>query len=193
MELDPLNGAFNQALYFNRACAYHKLRKFEEALADCDAAIALNKEYAKAYLKRGDIKMDQELWEEAIQEYSKLKNLAPQTPGLREKLRAAQLELKKSKRKDYYKILGVDKGDGDSMIKKAYRKAAILWHPDKHVSKSEEEQKEAEAKFKDIGEAYAVLSDPKKRQMYDDGADIEEIDQGGAGGGMGGMNPNDIF
>ena len=45
--------------------------------------------------------------------------------------------------------------------------------------------------FKDIGEAYAVLSDAKKRQMYDDGADIEEIEQGGSG--MGGMNPNDIF
>ena len=45
--------------------------------------------------------------------------------------------------------------------------------------------------FKDCGEAYSILSDPKKRQMYDDGADIEELNQGG--GGMGGMNPNDIF
>ena len=46
--------------------------------------------------------------------------------------------------------------------------------------------------FKDVGEAYSILSDAKKRQMYDDGADIEELNQGG-GGGMGGMNPNDIF
>ena len=80
------------------------------------------------------------------------------------------------------------------MIKKAYRKAAVVWHPDKHSTKSEEEQKEAEAKFKDIGEAYSVLSDAQKRQMYDDGADIEEINQGGpGGGGPGGMTPNDIF
>ena len=42
-------------------------------MADCEAAIALNPEYAKAYLKRGDIKMDMELWEEAVQEYNKLK------------------------------------------------------------------------------------------------------------------------
>lgn len=91
-------------------------------MAECDAAIALNTEYAKAYLKKGDIKMDQELWEEAVQEYSKLKNIAPQTPSLREKLRAAQLEVKKSKRKNYYAILDVVKGDGDSIIKKAYRK-----------------------------------------------------------------------
>lgn len=78
---------------------------------------------------------------------------------MREKLRACQLEIKKSKRKNYYDILGVDKGAGESQIKKAYRKAAVVWHPDKHSTKSEEEQKEAEAKFKDIGEAYAVLSD----------------------------------
>jgi len=57
-----------------------------------------------------------------VQEYSKLKNVAPSTAGLREKLRTAQIELKKSKRKDLYKILGVEKGDGDSIIKKAYRK-----------------------------------------------------------------------
>lgn len=70
---------------------------------------------------------------------------------------------------------------------------AIKWHPDKHSQGTEEEQKAAEAKFKDIGEAYGVLSDQKKRQMYDEGADIDEINQGGGCGGMGGMNPNDIF
>ena len=89
--------------------------------------------------------------------------------------------------------MGVDKGDGESMVKKAYRKQAVIWHPDKHSTKSEEEQKVAESKFKDIGEAYAVLSDQQKRKMYDEGADIEEIEQGGGAGGMGGMNPNDIF
>ena len=79
LELDPLNGVFNQTLYFNRACAYHKIGENEKAMEDCDAAIALNKEYAKAYMKKGDIKMDQELREEAIHEYNKLKNIAPQT------------------------------------------------------------------------------------------------------------------
>lgn len=52
--------------------------------------------------------------------------------------------------------------------------------------------KEAEVKFKEIGEGYGILSDPQKKQMYDEGMDLEEINQGGRGGG-GGMDPNDIF
>ena len=134
------------------------------------------------------------MWEEALHEYSKLKQVAPQTAGLREKVRVAQLEIKKAKRKNYYEILGVDKGAGESEVKKAYRKKAIQWHPDKHANSTPEEQKQAEATFKDIGEAYGVLSDQQKRKMYEDGADIEEINQGGGHGGHGGgMDPNDIF
>lgn len=59
--------------------------------------------------------------------------------------------------------MDVPKDGDEAAIKKAYRKKAVEWHPDKHNTKSEEEVKEAEAMFKDIGEAYAVLSDPKKR------------------------------
>ena len=129
-------------------------------MGDLADAIKSNPEYAKAYFKRGDIKLEMKLYDEAIAEYSKVKEFAPQTPGLREKLRHAQLELKKSKRKDLYKILGVDPGAGETMIKKAYRKAAIQWHPDKHATGTEEEKAEAEVKFKELGEAYAILSDP---------------------------------
>ncbi|MCI5121956.1 MAG: J domain-containing protein [Candidatus Electrothrix sp. AUS4] len=63
---------------------------------------------------------------------------------------------------EYYKILGVDKTASAAEIKKAYRKLAVKYHPDKNPN-----NKEAEAKFKEISEAYAVLSDEKKRQEYD--------------------------
>lgn len=56
-----------------------------------------------------------------------------------------------------------------------------------------QEQQQAEKMFKDVGEAYAVLSDPQKKQRYDQGADIDELDGGGGGGMPGGMDPNDIF
>ena len=64
--------------------------------------------------------------------------------------------------KDYYKILGVDKKAPQDEIKKAYRKLAVKYHPDKNPG-----NKEAEVKFKEIGEANEVLSDPEKRKLYD--------------------------
>lgn len=63
--------------------------------------------------------------------------------------------------KDYYKILGIAKGASDDDIKKAYRKQALKWHPDKNKTAN------AEEKFKEVAEAYEVLSDPKKREIYD--------------------------
>ncbi|KAL6562110.1 hypothetical protein OROGR_003117 [Orobanche gracilis] len=64
---------------------------------------------------------------------------------------------------DYYKILQVDRSAKDDDLKKAYRKLAMKWHPDKNPNN----KKEAEAKFKQISEAYEVLSDPQKRAVYD--------------------------
>jgi molecular chaperone DnaJ len=69
--------------------------------------------------------------------------------------------------KNYYETLGVERGTGAEEIKKAYRGLAQQWHPDKHQSASEEERHGAEEKFKEISEAYAVLSDPEKRNNYD--------------------------
>merc|ERR1712203_591448 len=92
----------------------------------------------------------------------------------RQLLQEAKLELKKSKRKDYYKILGVEKSANDDEIKKAYRKRAMVHHPDRHSSASEDEKKDHETKFKEVGEAYAILSDEKKRRMYDSGQDMED-------------------
>jgi len=90
-------------------------------------------------------------------------------------------------KRDYYDILGVSKGAAKDEIKKAYRKVAIKYHPDKNP-----DDNKAEDKFKEAAEAYEVLSDTSKRQRYDqfghDGL------RGGAGGfGGGGMNMEDIF
>ncbi|XP_022867770.1 dnaJ homolog subfamily B member 3-like [Olea europaea var. sylvestris] len=63
---------------------------------------------------------------------------------------------------DYYNILKVNRNASDEDLKKAYRRLAMIWHPDKNANTLE-----AEAKFKQISEAYDVLSDPEKRQIYD--------------------------
>ena len=72
------------------------------------------------------------------------------------------LAIKEMAKRDYYEVLGVDKKATDEEIKKAYRKIAIKYHPDRNPG-----DKEAEEKFKEAAEAYDVLHDPKKRQQYD--------------------------
>ena len=89
-------------------------------------------------------------------------------------------------KRDYYEVLGVDKSASAEDIKKAYRKCAIKYHPDKNPG-----DKEAEEKFKEAAEAYEVLSDPQKRQRYDQ---FGFAGMGGASGfSGGGMSMEDIF
>ena len=87
-------------------------------------------------------------------------------------------------KRDYYEVLGVGKDASDDEIKKAFRKLAIKYHPDKNPG-----DKEAEAKFKEANEAYSVLSDKTMRQRYDQ---FGHAGVGGAGGGAGG-NPFEGF
>lgn len=92
-------------------------------------------------------------------------------------------------KRDYYEVLGISKGASESEIKKAYRKMAIKYHPDKNPG-----DKEAEEKFKEAAEAYEVLSNPDKKARYDQyGHAGMGGGAGGFGGGFGGMNMDDIF
>ena len=72
-----------------------------------------------------------------------------------------------AEKRDYYEVLGIQKGASEDDIKQAYRKAALKWHPDRWVSGTDAEKKTAEEKFKEASEAYSVLSDPQKRAKYD--------------------------
>jgi DnaJ family protein C protein 7 len=119
-----------------------------------------------------------------VREYKAIAEAHPHEPGIAKDVRNAELELKKSKRKDYYRILGVDKDASELDIKKAYRKLAIVHHPDKNP-----DNLEAAERFKEIGEAYETLSDGQKRARYDSGEDLVDPSEmfGGMGGGMGGF------
>src|SRR5882757_130284 len=88
-------------------------------------------------------------------------------------------------KRDYYEILGVTRTSTEIEIKKAYRQMALKFHPDKNPG-----NKEAEEKFKEAAEAYDVLSTPEKKQRYDQ---FGHQGMGGAAGGGGGMNMEDIF
>lgn len=101
-----------------------------------------------------------------------------------------------AEKRDYYEVLGVDRGADDAAIKSAYRKLAKKYHPDVNPG-----DKEAEKKFKEATEAYSVLSDPQKRQQYDQFGHAAFEQGGGAGGyggfggfgGFGGADMGDIF
>ena len=83
-----------------------------------------------------------------------------------------------AEKRDYYEVLGVEKNANADERKKAYRKASIMFHPDKNPG-----DKEAEEKFKEAAEAYDVLSNPDKRARYDQ---FGHAGMGGAAGGAGG-------
>ncbi|KAG9043915.1 hypothetical protein FS837_008975 [Tulasnella sp. UAMH 9824] len=186
-------GHIRSILLSNRATTLHKMKKYREALSDTEEAIELMPTSFKAIRTQARLRMALEEYEEAVRDF----NLAKEALGddgpsadrkaLDDEIRKAEAALKRSKTKDYYKILGVSREATEIEIKKAYRKESLIHHPDKGGD---------EEKFKLVVEAHSVLSDPQRRARYDRGEDEDgsmSSDSFGGMGGMGGMDINDIL
>jgi len=189
LDVDAENESYRSTLLNNRATAYLKLKKYDDALADCDACLEINSSYFKALRTRARVHLANEDWEAAVRDFKAAYELAPagsnDEAGLKREVQEAEGALKRSKLKDHYKTLGVDKDATETEIKKAYRKMSLIHHPDKGGS---------DEKFKEIGESYAILSDPQRRRKFDMGID-ENDPSGGMGGDPygGGVDINDLF
>ncbi|XP_026667389.1 dnaJ homolog subfamily C member 7 isoform X2 [Ceratina calcarata] len=175
LAIDPQNVATNAKLHFNKGMVAAKLGRLKESVTECSEALKLDANYLKALLRRAASYMELKEFEEATHDLEKAYKM-DSSREINRLLTNAKLALKKSKRKDYYKILGIDKNASTDDIKKAYRKRAMVHHPDRHPYATEGEKKEQEKKFKEVGEAYGILSDPKKRSRYDSGDDLDDID-----------------
>ena len=194
LAMDPSNTAVAAVLLANRAAAHIKLKQWDKAIDDCDKSLEYKADNAKVLLRRSQCRRERKEWEECVRDIEAALKVESDSDDIKRQLREAKLELKKSKRKDYYAILGMDKSSfSETELKKAYRRAALQWHPDKN-NQTEEKRADAEKKFKDITEAYETLNDDNKRRRYDSGVDLDDDGGMGGGGGMpGGIDPSELF
>ena len=191
LDFDPNNKKFNSLILANRALCYQKLNKNVEALRDSNQSIKLNPFYARGYVKRGNVYMELKMFDDARADFQKAKDLDPNVTGVEGFLSEANQKAEKARKRDYYAILGIDKNADERDIKRAYKKMAMKYHPDRN-SETEESKKLAEKKFIDVNDAYSVLSDPKKRSMYDQGVDPLNPEEA-SGGGMHFGDASEIF
>ncbi|CDS03904.1 hypothetical protein LRAMOSA06859 [Lichtheimia ramosa] len=153
----------------------------------CSAVLEMDQDNVDALMYRGEVYLKQNEFEQAVRDLEKANELSGGSNGrVRQALQKAQNLLRQSKRRDYYKILDVPRDADSRQIKKAYRKKAHEWHPDKYSGDLSKE--EVEKKMAEINQAYEVLGDDEKRQQYDNGFDPydPESAQGGPGGPGGG-------
>eukprot|EP01018_Ginkgo_biloba_P000672 Gb_13941 [translate_table: standard] len=174
LQVDSSHTAHNVHLHLGLCKVLVKLGRGKDALESCTEALEIDEELIEALVQRGEAKLLTEDWEGAVNDIKTAYQKSPQDMNIREVLTRAERSLKLSKRKDWYKILGVSKTASIAEIKRAYKKLALQWHPDKNV----ENREEAEAKFREVAEAYEVLGDDEKRVKYDRGEDLEEPGMG---------------
>lgn len=165
-------------LLSNRATAHLKAGDNAAALEDADRILQSQPKHFKALRTRGRANMALENYDAAVADLAAAVQEAPggsaEERAMRSEHRQAEVALKRSKTVDHYKILDVTRTATEIEIKKAYRKQSLIHHPDKGGS---------EEKFKEVSEAYAILSDTQKRRRYDLGEDDDDMMSSGFGGG----------
>jgi len=177
----PFNDRYNGGAFVKICLAARRLgkrMKFKEQLDICNEAVDYS-ESAESFAERGRLYGQASKWEMAQRNWEQAVRRNEQHRPYREELERAKREWKKQRRKDYYKILNVKKYVQPKKLKKAFRKCAIKYHPDKHAKASDEEKEIAEDKYKECVEANDILSDADLRRRYDAGEDVLETLQGG--------------
>ncbi|CAO3582639.1 unnamed protein product [Absidia cylindrospora] len=171
---------------YETACRLQNLlNKDESKIVDwCTQTLALQDDNVDALSNRGEVYLNQHEYEKAIEDLKKAHDATQgQNHKVNQLLQKAQQLLRQSKRRDYYKILGVSRDADTRQIKKAYRQLAYETHP----NRAEPDQKEeAEKQMAEVNAAYEVLSNDDMRQQFDNGIDpFDPESQNGSGNGGG--------
>lgn len=150
----------------------------KKALPYCTEALGLNPNSLPALISQAQRHLDADDHDAAIQTLNHAKEHHPSAPQIQQLLQTAHTLLKRSKNKDYYKVLHVDRDAEDRTIKRQYRALTKQFHPDKTAAQGVPKE-QAEKKMADINEAYEVLSDPELRARFDRGDDPNSQEQQG--------------
>ncbi|XP_069805635.1 dnaJ homolog subfamily C member 3-like [Dendropsophus ebraccatus] len=157
-----------------------KSQHTEAAINVCTEALQRDPHNPQVLKDRAEVYILNEEYEKAVEDFQQAKELDGDSEEINQGLERAQKLLKQSRKRDYYKILGVKRNANKQEVIKAYRKLAQQWHPDNF--QSEDEKREAEKKFIDIAAAKEVLTDPEMRQKVDAGEDpLDPENQQGSG------------
>ncbi|CAZ83684.1 unnamed protein product [Tuber melanosporum] len=165
---------------------YTETKNNKKATPHCAAALSLNPNSLPALLSKATTQLAEDLFEEAIRTLEHAKQTHPDSQPLLQKLQEAHTLLRRSKAKDYYKVLSVPRDASDREIKRAYRALTKKYHPDKY--RGELSQEEILKNMAAINEAYEVLSNEELRARFDAGDDPNEQDGPGRAWGHGGQN-----
>jgi DnaJ family protein C protein 7 len=154
---------------------------WKKCLQDANTCLYYDATLVAALLLKADALIALLRFEEAVSELESVisANRDDDMDDAKSKLKEAKFALKKSKRVCLYALLGVANKElaTEKEIKVAYKKSALKFHPDRLSGASEEKKKEAEEKFKQIGDAFELLSDVQRKRLYDQGYDRDEIEQ----------------
>ena len=166
LSLDNNNKIFNALILSNRSLCYYKIKDLFNALHDINASIKLNDKYWKSFQRRANINIKLKYSEQAKDDLRKVLELDPMNREASNLLEEILKEERRKGAKDLYMLLGVSRNSSNDEIRKAFKKLAAKWHPDKN-NETEEKKNFAEKKFKEINAAYNILNDPYKREIYD--------------------------